>query len=90
MIFSTVISPRNVLEEDGIGLFQQGQEHIGNDPHIRVSRRSTTQFQEVPDFSEVSGHDHLGLQAVWKNRSGFLRGATLVQQIEVGNFGVLA
>lgn len=61
MIFNTVISPLNVLEEDGIGLFQQVQEHIGNDPHIGVSRHSTSQFQEVSDFSQVSGHDHLGL-----------------------------
>ena len=64
MIFSTVISPRNVLEEDGIGLFQQGQEHIGNNPHIGVSRCGTAHTTEVPPLSEVSGHDHLGFQAV--------------------------
>ena len=40
-------------------------------------------------FSEVSGHDHFGLQTVRKDRSSFLRGTTLVQQIEVCNLGVL-
>lgn len=39
-------------------------------------------------FPEISGHDHLGLQAVRKDRPGFLRGATFVQQIEVGDLGV--
>ena len=44
----------------------------------------------MPPFSEISGHDHLGFQTVRKDRSSFLRGATLVQQIEIGNLGVFA
>lgn len=43
----------------------------------------------MPPFSEVGGHDHLGFKTVWKDRSSFLRGTTLVQQIEVSNLGVL-
>ena len=43
----------------------------------------------MPPFSEIGGHDHLGFKTVRKDRSSFLRGTTLVQQIEVGNLGVL-
>ena len=43
----------------------------------------------MPPFSKVSGHDHLGFQAVRKDRSSFLWGATLVQQIKVGNLRLL-
>ena len=42
----------------------------------------------MPPFSQISGHDHFGLQAVREDRSGFLRGATFVQQVEVGDLGV--
>lgn len=55
-----------------------------------MSRRSTTQFQKVPPLSKVGGHDHFGLQTVRQDRPGFLRGATFVQQIEVGNLSVFA
>nr|DAZ70401.1 MAG TPA: hypothetical protein [Caudoviricetes sp.] len=44
----------------------------------------------MPPFSEVSGHDHLGFKTVRKDRSSFLRGTTLVQQIEVGDLSVFA
>ena len=53
-----------------------------------MSRYGTAHTTEVPPLSEVSGHDHLGLQAVREDRSGFLRGATFVQQVEVGDLGV--
>ena len=55
-----------------------------------MSRYGTAHTTEVSPLSEVSGHDHLGFQAVRKDRSSFLRGATFVQQIEVGKLGVLA
>ena len=42
----------------------------------------------MPPFSEVGGHDHLGFQTVRKDRPSLLRGATLVQQIEVGDLSV--
>ena len=42
----------------------------------------------MPPFSEVGGHDHLGFKTVRKDRSSFLRGTTLVQQIEVGDLSV--
>lgn len=65
-----------------------GQEHIGNDPHIGVSRYGATHTAEMPPFSEVGGHDHFGFKTVRKDRSSFLRGTTLVQQIEVGDLSV--
>lgn len=42
----------------------------------------------MPPFSEVGGHDHLGFKTVRKDRSGFLRGTTFIQQIEVGDLSV--
>lgn len=53
-----------------------------------MSRYGAAHTAEVSPLSEVSGHDHLGLQAIRKDRPGFLRGATLIQQVKVGDLSV--